>query len=88
VTAVHQDPATALPGWMDLPDGLGAAEYEPLPEDICRRIEIVDGAYEPQCLVRTGWPGAVVGGNGLPPVPGYLRLDRRPYRRGGHPRRE
>jgi Uma2 family endonuclease len=29
---------------MDLPDGLGAAEYEALPEDICRRIEIVDGA--------------------------------------------
>jgi Uma2 family endonuclease len=35
---------TALPGWMDLPDGLSAAEYEALPEDICRRIEIVDGA--------------------------------------------
>lgn len=35
---------TALPGWMDLPDGLGAEEYEALPEDICRRIEIVDGA--------------------------------------------
>jgi hypothetical protein len=44
VTAVPQDPATALPGWMDLPDGLSAAEYEALPEDICRRIEIVDGA--------------------------------------------
>jgi Uma2 family endonuclease len=29
---------------MDLPDGLSAAEYEALPEDICRRIEIVDGA--------------------------------------------
>jgi Uma2 family endonuclease len=29
---------------MDLPDGLGAADYEALPEDICRRIEIVDGA--------------------------------------------
>jgi len=43
VTAVPQDPATVLPGWMDLPDGLGAAEYEALPEDICRRIEIVDG---------------------------------------------
>ncbi|MGH3180651.1 MAG: Uma2 family endonuclease [Streptosporangiaceae bacterium] len=35
---------TAVPDWMDLPDGLGAAEYEALPEDICRRIEIVDGA--------------------------------------------
>jgi Uma2 family endonuclease len=35
---------TALPDWMDLPDGLGAQEYEALPEDICRRIEIVDGA--------------------------------------------
>src|ERR1700730_5760571 len=29
---------------MDLPDGLSAAEYEALPESICRRIEIVDGA--------------------------------------------
>jgi hypothetical protein len=29
---------------MDLPDGLSAREYEALPEDICRRIEIVDGA--------------------------------------------
>ncbi len=29
---------------MDLPDGLSVAEYEALPEDICRRIEIVDGA--------------------------------------------
>jgi Uma2 family endonuclease len=29
---------------MDVPDGLSAAEYEALPEDICRRIEIVDGA--------------------------------------------
>jgi Uma2 family endonuclease len=44
VTAVPQDPATAVPGWMSLPDGLSAAEYEALPEDICRRIEIVDGA--------------------------------------------
>ena len=44
MTAVPQDPATALPGWMDLPDGLSAAEYVALPEDICRRIEIVDGA--------------------------------------------
>jgi Uma2 family endonuclease len=44
VTALPQDPPTALPGWMDLPDGLSAAEYEALPEDICRRIEIVDGA--------------------------------------------
>jgi Uma2 family endonuclease len=35
---------TALPGWMDLPDGLSAEEYDALPEDICRRIEIVDGA--------------------------------------------
>jgi Uma2 family endonuclease len=29
---------------MDVPDGLTAADYEALPEDICRRIEIVDGA--------------------------------------------
>lgn len=36
---------TALPGWMDLPaEGLSAAAYEALPEDICRRIEVVDGA--------------------------------------------
>jgi Uma2 family endonuclease len=35
---------TALPDWMDLPDGMGAREYEALPQDICRRIEIVDGA--------------------------------------------
>ena len=35
---------TTLPDWMDLPGGLGAEEYEALPEDICRRIEIVDGA--------------------------------------------
>jgi Uma2 family endonuclease len=35
---------TAWPGWMDLPDGLSAAEYEALPEEICRRIEVVDGA--------------------------------------------
>lgn len=36
---------TALPDWMAAhPDGLTAAEYEALPEDICRRVEIVDGA--------------------------------------------
>jgi Uma2 family endonuclease len=35
---------TALPDWMDLPDGLTARQYDALPEDICRRIEIVDGA--------------------------------------------
>jgi Uma2 family endonuclease len=35
---------TALPTWMDLPDGMGAEDYEALPEEICRRIEIVDGA--------------------------------------------
>jgi Uma2 family endonuclease len=29
---------------MDLPDGLSVADYEALPEDIRRRIEIVDGA--------------------------------------------
>jgi hypothetical protein len=27
VTALPQDPAAVLPGWMDLPDGLSAAEY-------------------------------------------------------------
>lgn len=36
---------TALPDWMNLPpEGLTAAEYEALPEEVCRRIEIVDGA--------------------------------------------
>jgi Uma2 family endonuclease len=35
---------TALPDWMDLPDGMSAEDYEALPEEICRRIEIVDGA--------------------------------------------
>jgi Uma2 family endonuclease len=35
---------TALPAWMDRPNGLSAEEYEALPEDICRRIEVVDGA--------------------------------------------
>jgi Uma2 family endonuclease len=36
---------TALPGWMDLSaEGLSAADYEALPADICRRIEVVDGA--------------------------------------------
>jgi hypothetical protein len=36
---------TALPGWMDLPaEGLTAARYEALPEEICGRIEVVDGA--------------------------------------------
>jgi Uma2 family endonuclease len=29
---------------VDLPDGLSAEDYEALPEEICRRIEIVDGA--------------------------------------------
>jgi Uma2 family endonuclease len=36
---------TALPDWMDLPPGgLSAEDYEALPPDICRRIEVVDGA--------------------------------------------
>ncbi len=36
---------TALPDWMVLSDaGLTAADYDALPEDVCRRIEIVDGA--------------------------------------------
>lgn len=35
---------TALPAWMDRPNGLSVEEYEALPEDICRRIEVVDGA--------------------------------------------
>jgi Uma2 family endonuclease len=36
---------TALPDWMVLPPGgLSAAEYEALPEEVCRRIEVVDGA--------------------------------------------
>ena len=37
-------PAPVLPRWLDLPPGgLTAEQYEQLPEDICRRIEIVDG---------------------------------------------
>ncbi|KAA9162061.1 Uma2 family endonuclease [Amycolatopsis acidicola] len=36
---------TVLPDWMVLPpEGLSAAEYEVLPEELCRNIEIVDGA--------------------------------------------
>jgi Uma2 family endonuclease len=35
---------TSLPDWMDLPDGMSAEDYEALPDEICRRIEIVDGA--------------------------------------------
>jgi Uma2 family endonuclease len=35
---------TAWPDWLDLPDGLSAAQYDALPEEICRRIEVVDGA--------------------------------------------
>jgi Putative restriction endonuclease len=35
---------TSFPDWMDLPDGMSAEDYEALPEEICRRIEIVDGA--------------------------------------------
>ncbi|SFO93034.1 Putative restriction endonuclease [Amycolatopsis arida] len=36
---------TALPDWMMLPpEGLTAAEYEALPEEICRRVEVVGGA--------------------------------------------
>jgi Uma2 family endonuclease len=34
-----------LPDWMTAhPEGLTAADYEALPEEVCRRIEIVDGA--------------------------------------------
>lgn len=36
---------TALPDWLMLsPEGVTADEYERLPEDVCKRIEIVDGA--------------------------------------------
>ncbi|HEY4021052.1 MAG TPA: Uma2 family endonuclease [Pseudonocardiaceae bacterium] len=36
---------TVLPDWMILSDaGLTAKDYEALPEDVCRTIEIVDGA--------------------------------------------
>ena len=36
---------TALPDWMVLPpEGLSVADHDALPEEICRRIEIVDGA--------------------------------------------
>lgn len=34
-----------LPAWTQLPtDGLTATAYEDLPEEVCRRIEVVDGA--------------------------------------------
>lgn len=36
---------TVLPEWLQLPpEGVTAAGYEALPEDVCRRVEIVDGA--------------------------------------------
>lgn len=36
---------TALPDWAQLPtEGLTAAAYEALPEEVCGRIEVVDGA--------------------------------------------
>jgi Uma2 family endonuclease len=35
---------SALPDWMAIPTGLTAEQYEALPEEICRRIEVVDGA--------------------------------------------
>ena len=36
---------TALPDWMiSTGDGLTAADHEALPEEVCRQIEIVDGA--------------------------------------------
>jgi Uma2 family endonuclease len=55
MTAVPQDPATALPGWMDLPDGLSATEYEALPEDICRRLaNVPERACGPALAVSTG----------------------------------
>lgn len=36
---------TVLPEWLQLsPEGVTAADYEALPEEVCRRVEIVDGA--------------------------------------------
>ncbi len=36
---------TVLPEWLQLsPEGVTAADYEVLPEEVCRRVEIVDGA--------------------------------------------
>jgi Uma2 family endonuclease len=36
---------TVPPDWMVLtPEGITVADHEALPEDVCRRIEIVDGA--------------------------------------------
>jgi Uma2 family endonuclease len=35
---------TTLPDWLHLPpEGITAEVYEAMPEDVCRRIEIVDG---------------------------------------------
>lgn len=36
---------TVLPEWLQLPaEGVTAADYEALPEEVCRQVEIVDGA--------------------------------------------
>jgi Uma2 family endonuclease len=44
---------TALPDWMILSDaGLTAEDYEALPEEICRRIEIIDGAIVVNASLR------------------------------------
>ncbi|MCP3804525.1 Uma2 family endonuclease [Allokutzneria sp. A3M-2-11 16] len=38
-------PTTVLADWLaQLPDGVTGAEYAQLPEETCRRIEIIDGA--------------------------------------------
>ncbi|WIX85724.1 Uma2 family endonuclease [Amycolatopsis sp. DG1A-15b] len=35
---------TTLPDWLHLPpEGITAEAYEAMPEDVCRRIEVVDG---------------------------------------------
>ena len=44
---------TALPDWTQLPtDGLTAAAYEALPEEVCGRIEVVDGAIVLNAALR------------------------------------
>ncbi len=35
---------TALPDWMSHADGLNVADHDALSEEICRRIEVIDGA--------------------------------------------
>lgn len=51
---------TALPEWMvSQPEGLTAEDYDALPEEISRRIEVIDGV--PRLSPSPSWPHQVVG---------------------------